>query len=528
MTYLSAQTPFSFIKIGGGLNDTGGPFDLSDNESPDLENIDYDKFGSIMPRYGYEVLNTTAITTTNPSLGLYYLRVPLTSGSAYNTAIYNTDLYSATLWVTNSDKTITVALDKVYKMDALDGTWVDITQTGPKLSTAGELQCDFTTFNSKLLFTNDTDIPKQWDLTTNLTNSISNMSVVTGLSQARLIANFQNYCLMANCVVSGNDCPTRIYYSSFKDETSWDAADYLEVGFNDGQEITGFKVLGDKLIVYKTKSIWYIVFTGNADIPFLLFKTNSSIGCVAPFSIQEVDKGHIFLSWDGLWYFDGINSYKLSDKINNTLRNNINRDRIAYAKSTYQFDKNRYLLSVASSTSTPNNLIISLTYDPYQVTGQLFKASKYTGISASSIAIFNVGGIEERLYFSDYLGYTYRGDIGINDYPSNTPYAVNSYYCTNWKNFNDICDKKGIPHAYLYHSKTNGSLIFGYSYDFNTNNEYTHSFSMMTTQTVSDLGVRRDLTGRGRVIRFKFANSATDTHYVIHGIGVQASLVSQA
>ena len=67
MAYLSAQTPFSFIKIGGGLNDTGGPFDLKDNESPDSQNMDYDRFGSVMPRYGYTVLNTTAIPSGAPT-----------------------------------------------------------------------------------------------------------------------------------------------------------------------------------------------------------------------------------------------------------------------------------------------------------------------------------------------------------------------------------------------------------------------------------------------------------------------------
>jgi hypothetical protein len=523
MSLISVDTPFSFIKIGGGLNDTGGVFDLQDNESPDLQNIDFDKFGSILPRYGYQVLNTVAIATTNACLGLYWLRVSLTSGGAYNTATYNIDPYATVVWQENSNKAIKVVLDKVYKMETLDGTWVDITQTGPKLSTATELPCVFITFNNKLLFTNDADIPKQWDTV----KSITNMTVVTGLTQARFVTNFQNYCLMANCVVSGVDTPTRIYWSAFKNEASWNSADYVEVGYNDGQEIMGFKVLGDKLIVYKTKSIWFMSFTGNADIPFLVFKTNSAIGCVAPYSIQEIDKGHIFLSWDGLWYFDGLNSYKLSDKINNTLRS-INRDRIVYAQSAYQFDKNRYLLSVASSTSTFNNLVVSLTYDPSQTTGSIFKAGKYSGISASSLAIFNLRGIEERLYFADYLGYTYRGDIGINDYPSNTPYAVNSYYNTNWKNFNDICDSKGIPHAYIYHSKTNGTLNFAYAYDFSTQDQYTHSFNMMTTQTVSDLGVRRDLTGRGRVVRFKFFNNATDTHYVIHGLGIQASLVSRA
>ena len=490
--FQNSDLAFSFIELGGGLNDTSGPFKVADNESSDLQNIDFDKFGSIMPRLGYTILNTSAISTTNPCLGLYWFRTPTV------------------------EKAINVTLDKVYRMDVLDGTWDDITQTGPALSTSAEYQCDFTTFNSKVLFTNDADVPKQWGGS----GSISNMTVVTGLTKTKLITNFQNYCLMANCVVSGVDSPTRIYWSAFKDETSWDAADFIEIGYNDGQEITGLKVLGDRLIVYKTKSIWFMTFTGNADIPFLRFKANASIGCVAPYSIQEVDNGHLFVSWDGLYFFDGLNAYKLSGKISNAIKD-INRDRIAYARSAYQFDKNKYLLSVANSSSTWNNL--TFVYDTVNMA-----FSKYTGMSASNMAIFSVNGIEERLYFADNLGYTYRGDNGVNDNPSNTSLAVDSYYYTNWKNFNDISDSKGIPHAYIYHSKTDGTLTFAYAYDFSTIDQYTHSFSMATTQTVSDIGIRRDLTGRGRVVRFKFANNNTSTHYVIQGIGVQVNLQSKS
>ena len=495
MALLSQDVPFSFISLGGGLNDTAGPFKVTDDESPDLQNIDFDQFGSIMPRLGYQILNTTAIPagapTTNSALGLYWYR-------------------TATL-----EKAIKVALDKVYRMDTLDGTWDDITQTGPVMSTAAEYPCDFTTFNSKVLIANDIDIPKQWTGA----GSISNMTVVTGLTRARFVTHFQGYCIMSNCVVSGVDAPTRLYFSAFRNEASWNSADFYEIGFNDGQEIMATKVLGDRLVVYKTKSIYYLVFTGNADAPFLVFKSNSPVGCAAPFSIQSANNGHIFLSWDGLYYFDGVNSYKLSDKVNKAIRS-INRDRIQFAKSSYQLDKHRYILSVASSTSTPNDFAIV-----FDTTNNAF--SKYAGMSASAMAIFNVSGIEERLYWSDNLGYTYRGDIGVNDNPSNTALAVNSYYYTNWKNLNNITDEKGVPHAYIYHSNTNGTLTFAYSFDFSTVDQYTSSFSMLTTQTVSDIGVRRDLTGRGRVVRFKFANTDSGTHYVIDGIGAQANLQSK-
>ena len=71
VTVMSASTPFNFIKLGGGLNDTGSPFDLQDNESPDLKNIDLDKFGAVMPRNGYQIVNTASTGTTNACLGLY-------------------------------------------------------------------------------------------------------------------------------------------------------------------------------------------------------------------------------------------------------------------------------------------------------------------------------------------------------------------------------------------------------------------------------------------------------------------------
>ena len=63
--------------LGGGLNTTAGPLHLEDNESSDLLNIDFDKFGSILKRNGYVaiglvggdlvsyVTNTDGIVITN-------------------------------------------------------------------------------------------------------------------------------------------------------------------------------------------------------------------------------------------------------------------------------------------------------------------------------------------------------------------------------------------------------------------------------------------------------------------------------
>ena len=490
-TYQTDNVPVSITKFGGGLNTASGPLNLQDNESSDLFDVDFDKFGSVKQRNGYTILNSSPIAQTQTALGLYW----------YQTA--------------TAQKAIAVSGGKVYKMDSLDGTWDDI--TGVALTTGGAYEVDFVTFNGKVLFTDDIGTPQQWANA----GTCSNMTVVSGLTQARFIKIFQNFCLMANTVVSGVDNPTRFYWSSIKDETEWNAADFLEVGFNDGYEITGMKVLGKRLIIYKTNAIYIVSFTGDANIPFVIDKSNSSVGCISHWSIQEVDNGHVFLGYDGLYYFDGSNSYKVSDRINDTIRG-LNRQELQTAKSAYQKDKNRYWLSVKDGTSSYNNLVI--TWDSFNNS-----FSRYS-MSASALAIFTVNAREERLYFRDALGYTYRGDIGSDDYPANTKTAINSYFWTNWKSFQDIADRKGVPHIYLYYSKTNADLTFAYAWDFDTTDQYSATINMNSGDSVgasasaNHLSQRRDLTGRGRVVRFKFAMNKTTSSYQIDGLGIQTHL----
>lgn len=59
--YQSAKIPVSISTLGGGLND--GTMSLKDNETNDLQNIDFDKSGSIIKRLGYYHLNNSIIGT---------------------------------------------------------------------------------------------------------------------------------------------------------------------------------------------------------------------------------------------------------------------------------------------------------------------------------------------------------------------------------------------------------------------------------------------------------------------------------
>lgn len=496
--FTTRSVPFNVVKNTGGLNSTASGLNVSDNESTDLQNIDFNKFGSILKRSGYSALNSSAFNSSAAWNGLFWYEIT-SSGSSF---------------------LIGTCGNKLAKMDDLDGTWDDI--TGSLTITAGNN--NHTSWANHLdtaLGTNGVDAPFIWTGTGNA----SAMTVPSGLTTARFVEAWFRFTFLANVTVSATVHKTRIYWSAIDSISSWGSSDFRDVGKNDGQPITGLKGLGDRLIIYKSRSIWVGQFTGDSDIPFVFFKTDSHVGAESGYSIQEVDNGHVFLSQDGYYYFDGNTSTKISDRITTTLQT-FNRSRFQHTVSCYQKEKNRYWSSQSLDAVSTHARIIS--YDTYNNAFSLYK-----GHAANCFAIVFVNG-EERVYFGDFSGFVYRADTGTNDNPLGVSTAIDSYYYTKWFNFDDLVDQKGVPHITVYHQITNSTLTFAYSYDFENKDQYTQSFSLNTSTSVYGTAVygvdtyaasgggvvRRDLTGRGRVIRLKVSNSNASEAMQVDGFGM--------
>jgi len=127
----------------------------------------------------------------------------------------------------------------------------------------------------------------------------------------------------------------------------------------------------------------------------------------------------------------------------------------------------------------------------------------------------------------------YRADSGTNDSPINVSTAIDAYVRTKWFTYGDLVNKKGIANILVYYECSNSTMSMSYSYDLTDADDYSQSFSVdcgggIWDTSLWDTGVwgrtggaktRRDLTGRGNVIAFKFANSTLSESIQIHGIG---------
>ena len=589
--FTSKTVPYGLKYLSGGLNSTDNPLSLDDAEASDLQNVDFNVNRSFKKRNGYTTLNSSAFNSGATATSLHWYE---TSSSDFLMGTFGNkvakmddfdgtwdditedqsvtftgsgldDATSGGTYTGNGDIEYKVVIDATgtpdtfewFKDSVSQASGVSITGSAQTLdngltitfaATTGHTTNDqwvfhpattitagnnnlfkWSTFNGKAYGTNGVDRPIKWAGSGNA----SLWTVLSGMTKAKWCEYFENYMFVANVTVSSTVHQTRIYWSTLDDAETYSSADFNEIGLDDGQEITGLKALGDRLVVFKERSIYIALFTGDADIPFAFKKSQSSVGCVSGYSIQEVNNGLIFLSLDGIYFFDGATSTKISDRISSTI-NGYTKSRFATAVSGYQRDANRYWLSFTASGGSTHSAIV--TWDSFN---NAF--SVYSGIAANAITVLRTSG-DERIYFGDYGGFAYRADSGTSDNPLGTETAVTAYWRSKWFDFGDPMNQKGVPNVTAYFNYASTTMTFIYSYDLESGDQFSQTFSIQAPGSLWDQAnwdegewggsggsfVRLDLDGRGRLIRFAFYNDVLDEQFQINGIGMNAHLETAA
>lgn len=113
---------------------------------------------------------------------------------------------------------------------------------------------------------------------------------------SRIAVVWQNFLFWAGDATN----PNRLYFSTLADPTTYPQANFIDVPdpFS-GDQLTGVAILYGNLLVFKRYSFY--ILQGAPPGNLILSKLNSSVGCVEPSSVVQVDNLVYFVSDKGLY-----------------------------------------------------------------------------------------------------------------------------------------------------------------------------------------------------------------------------------
>ena len=260
---------------------------------------------------------------------------------------------------------------------------------------------------------------------------IGDVSLVSAAPINKFIVIWRNYVFAAGI----RGLPNIIRYSDLSDYTTWTAANTLNVNTNDGDVITGMRILKGKLYIFKRYSIHRISYLGSN--PTFQVDQILGIGCPAHYTIKEVELGGdtgtvlIFLTTDKkLAIFDGYNVQIINDSLTeetNDLFGASDDQPLSFADMNLVYadlfhavvktDTSEYILYCVLGSDTSINYAFVFDYKTggiYPYDGQIFASSCYP-ISTNKSKI---------LYCAGYSGYMWQQESGDSDDGS----AISAYW----------------------------------------------------------------------------------------------------
>lgn len=388
------------LNPGRGLNNLVSDSLIKDQESSDLQNIQFVESGCVSKSYGFTSVGT-GLSNNPKGLAAFYVS-------------------TANRYVLTVDGTQLKYLNS--------GTWTAISGAS---FTAGQ-EVNFVQCNDTLYI---------WD------GDNSGCALTSGLSLSRLTtapnAQFGIWYNGVQCVAGVPNRPNRLYISdsttSAGDFTNASGtlststevptatvfagtgAKFVDINPGDGDVITGLAKFQNVLVIFKEHSIWQLTFDTSGST--VVSQISASQGCVSHKSVDNVENDVFYLSRDGYYvlgnepnYYNVIRSNELSNRINPTIQTISSGNLDRAASIFYNF---RFYSSIASGGTTYNNK--TLTYD-----------RRYLGwsindhIHANSFTEFIDSSGDRHLYYaSDDEAKVYEIETGT--YNSNGT-AISSYW----------------------------------------------------------------------------------------------------
>ena len=417
------------------------------------DNLTYELDGAPHKVGGASRLNSSAITGGTTTVhGLFDAWFQGSSGS-------------------ETQKELCYAGTRILKMDAMDGTWDELT-TG--LEDSRE-PC-FEMFNDSVLFatTSTVDVPQTWDgsasATSNLGGSPPNFS---------FMVRHKNRVFAAG--VASN--PSRLYYCASLDAADWTSAGNagsIDIDPSDGDRITGLVSHKNELLVFKGPNRLSIHrITGSSPSDFARVPFVTGVGSVNHNSLFRVNDDIVFTSPRGIHslaataaYGDYIEAF-LARPILTYYQDTLNASTLEKGWGVNYQAKGLAIWNFAKSGGTTKN--VYLVYDYRFQPGRWCSWGKTNSYqNGHSLAILQTTARKHRLFAGTSDGYVSQLDIAARSINSSTGYTME--VTTPFLNFGTSSVLKAA-HSGFWSLLPKGSAAMTFGYTRDTSTEDTVSIS---------------------------------------------------
>ena len=442
--------------FSGGLNLRSDQFQLSENESPKMLNVEIDPRGGVFSRGGMVRINSTAVAGTWDPQKLYAFsgdgtnpHIMLTNGNKIYKSTggnFTTLQYSAgNDIVGNSPHGICAAV------------WGDILYmaTGTS-STAGGYSWK-TTDTYATNITRSGYNPDPWQVTADATK--------VKLPQAEHLTVHAGRMWAANVTEPPKGSPTspavshpnRLRYSITGTATNWDVDAYFDL-LGGGNGITGMAVANGSLIVFKPTATYLVYGTDPSN--FGVIQLSDKLGCQSHHAMATADNGVYFYALGrGLFFTDGNSIVDVFDNV----RPIIDLGRVSSTSVegvSVSWVRGRVWLSLpyAETGAIPTDPTVNFVFDPTLAAYTMFQTADGYGV-ISGCDFRGANNTEYRLMIHPTQPYVLNVDrYGAEaDTITSVDQGFTSYYRTKWFDGGSYMQKKMFRRPDIVLKEADGS-----------------------------------------------------------------------
>lgn len=305
--------PINVVDFTGGLNLRRNQFQLADNESPDMLNMDIDPRGGFITRRGWQRWNAT--DAIDPLAIAWEPR----NAFAQQYANGSQDIYVAN----QNNRVYYAGPDAIFHL--LGAFNVQATPHRADFASWGDdiyMACGMFNPSRKVSSTHVVTVldPDNW--------SEVDAPLSGVMPQAEYVEAHGQYLFVAVTVEDGTNHFGRLRWSHPQDPDSWREDDFLDIDVGGGR-ITNLMSFDDHLLIFKSTSIWALY--GYDGDSWQLRRLPGNCGAIGPHSVTKSERAVYFFSPSdrgGIYGYAGSQPVYMSEALRPAFEEILNYDNV--------------------------------------------------------------------------------------------------------------------------------------------------------------------------------------------------------